>query len=356
LKKLNLPEPKTMDDVVKTAEAFVKQDPDGNGKADTYGLGINKDIFGYYAAMEGFFNGFHAYPNIWLKDDAGKLVYGSVQPEVKTALAKLQEMYKNGLIDREYGTKDASKVSEAASAGKLGMFYGYFWDAGWQQDAKNANPGMEWQALPLPSVDDQPAKAQVPFAISSYYVVKKGAAHPEAAVKLLNFDMEKLWGETAEPDVYNVDKNGLAVFDFALLYGEAPRKNLDAHEEVVKALDSGDPSALNAEEKGYYDSIVAYQSGDSKGWGNERMYGPQGSLGVIDDYSKNGQIMADAYFGAPTQGMTDNNATLQKLQLEAFTRIIMGGSVDDFDKFVTQWNSLGGQTITDEVNAWQASQ
>ena len=30
----------------KTAEAFVKQDPDGNGKADTYGLGINKDIFG----------------------------------------------------------------------------------------------------------------------------------------------------------------------------------------------------------------------------------------------------------------------------------------------------------------------
>jgi putative aldouronate transport system substrate-binding protein len=356
LKKLNLPEPKTMDDVIKTADAFVKQDPDGNGKPDTYGLGINKDIFGFYAAMEGFFNGFHAYPNIWLKDASGKLVYGSVQPEVKTALAKLQEIYKSGLIDKEYGTKDASKVSEAASAGKLGLFYGYFWNVGWQQDAKNANPNMEWKALPLPSVDDQPAKAQVPFAISSYYVVKKGAKNPEAAVKLLNFDLEKLWGTTAEPDVYNVDKNGLALFDYALLYGEAPRKNLDAQENVVKALGSGDPSALNAEQKGYYDSIVAYKGGDTKGWGTERMYGPEGSLGVIDGYSKNMQFMDDAYFGAPTQGMTDNNATLQKLQLETFTRIIMGGSVDDFDKFATQWSSLGGKTITDEVNAWQASQ
>jgi putative aldouronate transport system substrate-binding protein len=356
LKKLNLPEPKTMDDLIKTADAFVKQDPDGNGKPDTYGLGINKDIFGFYAAMEGFFNGFHAYPNIWLKDASGKLVYGSVQPEVKTALAKLQEIYKSGLIDKEYGTKDASKVSEAASAGKLGLFYGYFWNVGWQQDAKNANPNMEWKALPLPSVDDQPAKAQVPFAISSYYVVKKGAKNPEAAVKLLNFDLEKLWGSSAEPDVYNVDKNGLALFDYALLYGEAPRKNLDAQENVVKALGSGDPSALNAEQKGYYDSIVAYKGGDTKGWGTERMYGPEGSLGVIDGYSKNMQFMDDAYFGAPTQGMTDNNATLQKLQLETFTRIIMGGSVDDFDKFATQWSNLGGKTITDEVNAWQASQ
>ncbi|MDI4644304.1 extracellular solute-binding protein [Cohnella hashimotonis] len=356
LDKLGLPEPKTMDDLVKTAEAFVKQDPDGNGKPDTYGLGLNKDLFGFYAALEGFFNGYHAYPNIWLKDASGKLVYGSVQPEVKTALAKLQEMYKTGLIDREYGTKDASKVSEAASAGKLGLFYGYFWNVGWQQDAKNANPGMEWKALPLPSADGQPAKAQVPFAIGTYYVVKKGAAHPEAAVKLLNLDLEKLWGATAEPDVYNIDKNGVAVFDYALLYGEAPRKNLDAHEHVVKALESGDPSGLNAEEKGYYDNIAAYKGGDSKGWGTERMYGPEGSLGVLDGYAKAGLFQDDAYFGAPTQGMTDNNATLQKLQLETFTRIVMGGSAADFDKFVSQWDSLGGKTITDEVNAWQSSQ
>jgi len=355
LEKLGLPEPKTMDDLVKTAEAFVTRDPDGNGKADTYGLGVNKDLFGFYAALEGFFNGYRAYPNVWVKDAEGKLAYGSVQPETKTALGKLQEMYKNGWIDKEFGTKDASKVNESAGAGKLGLFYGYFWNVGWLQDAKLADPGMQWKALPLPSADGQPAKAQVPFAINKYYVVKKGAKHPEAAVKLLNFDLEKLWGATAQPDVYNVDKNGLAVFDYALLYGEAPRKNLDAHLNVVKALESKDPSGLNAEEKGYYDNIVAYLGGDAKLWGNERMYGPEGSLAVIEGYAKNGNLTDDAYFGAPTQGMTDNNATLQKLQLETFTRIVMGGSLDDFDAFVAQWNDLGGKTITGEVNEWQST-
>ncbi|NBD27748.1 extracellular solute-binding protein [Paenibacillus glycinis] len=354
LKKLGLPEPKTMDDVLKTAEAFAKQDPDGNKKADTYGLGITKDIFGFYAGMEGFFNGFHSYPNTWVKDASGKLTYGSIAPETKAALQKLQELYKNGILDKEYGTKDATKVSEAANSGKLGLFYGYFWNAGWLQDGKNADPSMEWKPLPIVSADDQPAKAQVPFAISTYYVVKKGAAHPEAAVKLLNFDYEKLWGKTAEPNVYNAN-NGVGVFEYALLYGEAPRKNLDAHLHVVDALNANDPSKLNPEEKGYYDSLVAFRGGDNKMWGNALMYGPGGSLSVLDGYSKNGQFVDDAYFGAPTQGMTDNEATLQKLQLETFTRIIMGGSIDEFDKFVAQWNDLGGSTITGEVNDWQAS-
>lgn len=356
LKKLGLSEPKTMDDVQKIAEAFVKQDPDGNGKPDTYGLGATKDIFGFFGALEGFFNGYHAYPNIWVKTGDGKLAYGSVQPETKAALQKLQDMYKGGLIDKEFGTKDATKVKDAANAGKLGLFYGYFWNAGWLLDGKKADAAMDWKPIALPSVDAEPAKAQVPFAIGTYYVVKKDAKHPEAAVKLLNFDLEKLWGKTAEPEVYNADKSGNAVFEYALLYGEAPRKNLDAHLNVVKALSANDPAALNAEEKSYYDKIVSYRGGDVNFWDSEKMYGPEGSLAVIEGYAKDGAHLDDAFYGAPTQGMTDNNATLGKLQLEAFTRIVMGGSIDAFDQFVGQWNSLGGKAITDEVNAWQASQ
>ncbi|WFR99406.1 ABC transporter substrate-binding protein [Rhizobium tumorigenes] len=38
--KLHMPQPKTWDDVRKLAEAFTTQDPDGNGKADTFGMAI----------------------------------------------------------------------------------------------------------------------------------------------------------------------------------------------------------------------------------------------------------------------------------------------------------------------------
>ncbi|WP_256757345.1 extracellular solute-binding protein [Cohnella sp. WQ 127256] len=356
LKKLQLSEPKTIDDVLKIAEAFTKQDPDGNKKDDTRGLGINKDIWGFYAAMEGFFNGFHAYPNVWVKDESGKLAYGSIQPQMKNALQKLQELYKAGQIDKEFGTKDASKVNEEANAGKLGMFYGYFWNSGWLQDGKLTNPEMEWTPYPLPSIDDQPAKAQVPFAINTYYVVKKGAKHPEASIKMLNLVLENIYGATANPEAYNVDKDGIAIFEYALLYGEAPRKNLDAHLNVMDALTAKDDSKLTAEEKGYYSNIMAYQGGDNQFWGSDKMYGEKGSLSVIEGYFKNQSLMNDEFFGAPTQTMIDNNATLQKLQLETFTRIIMGDSIDKFDEYVKKWKQLGGDEITKELNEWALAQ
>lgn len=351
LKKLDLPEPKTMDDVLAVAEAFAKQDPDGNG---AYGLGINKDLWGFYAGLEGFFNGFHAYPNTWIKDDSGKLVYGSVQPEMKAALQKLQEMYAAGVLNIEFGTRDASKVNEDANAGKVGMFFGYFWNSGWLQDGKTNNPEMEWTALEIPSIDGEQAKAQVPFAINTYYIVKKDSAHPEAAIKMLNLTLEKSYGETAEPETYNVDKDGFSIFEYALLYGEAPRKNLDAMLNIKAALASNDSSQLNLEEKGYYDNIMAYRNGDVTFWGAEKMYGPEGSLNILDKYMQNGAIMDNQFYGAPTQTMVDRDATLQKQQVQTFTGIIMGGSIDQFDEFVTDWHKLGGEKITQEVNDWSS--
>ncbi|WP_227013467.1 extracellular solute-binding protein [Paenibacillus psychroresistens] len=362
LKKLNLPEPKTMADVLKISEAFTTQDPDGNSKADSFGLGMNKDVAdgagNYFAATEGFFNGYHAYPNIWVKDAAGKLVYGSTQPEMKTALGKLHELYAAGQIDKEFGTKDAGKVKEAANAGKLGMLYGYFWNigAGWLQDGKVANSAAEWTPYAIPTIDGQPANAQVPFAITTYFVVKKGAKNPEAALKMLNLALEKNYGKTAEPEKFNVDKDGTAVFSYALLYGEAPRKNLDAYLHVTSALESKDASQLNAEEKGYYDNSLKFLAGDVNFYGNYKMYGPLGSLSVIDGYSKNKTLMDDQYFGAPTTTMTQSNSTLKKLQIEAFTSIIIRGKMEEFDQYVTKWKQLGGDKITEEVNTWFATQ
>jgi putative aldouronate transport system substrate-binding protein len=288
-----------------------------------------------------------------VKDASGKLAYGSIQPEVKTALQKLHELYAAGQIEKEFGTKDAGKVKEAANAGKLGMLYGYFWNigAGWLQDGKISNPQAEWTPYSLPSIDGHPANAQVPFAINKYYVVKKDAKHPEAAIKMLNLTLEKIYGKTAEPDKYSVDKDGTAIFSYALLYGEAPRKNLDAHLHVVNALETKDISKLNTEEKSYYDNSLKFLAGDVNFYGNYKMFGPNGSLSVIEGYSKNKQLMDDQYYGAPTATMTQSNSTLQKLQLETFTSIIIRGKMDEFDQFVAKWKQLGGDKITEEVSA-----
>ncbi len=352
LKKLNLPEPKTMDDVIKIAQAFTENDPDGNGAKDTFGFGINKDLWGMFATLEGFFNGYGAYPNTWVEDGSGKLVNGNIQPEMKAALTSLSDMFKKGYIDPEFGVKDSFKVSANVGEGKIGMFYGLFWNMGWLSDAKKANPDMTWKPFPLAGISEGGAMAQVPFPVNTYYVVSKNAKNPEAIIDMLNLQLEKCFGETAEPGVYNVDQAGNPIFEYPLIYSEPPMKNMDAQTKVTKALESNDTSALNAEQKGYYDQIQAFRKGDLAGWGTEMMYGPEGSLAVINGYATNKKTYDNRYFGPPTTTMSQKEATLSQIQLQTFTDIIMNGNPGQFEKYVSDWKSLGGDTITDEVNKW----
>ena len=363
LDTLDLDVPKTMQDVLVAARAFKNNDPDQNGTDDTFGLGVNKGLLAQnnlpYAVLDGFFNAYHAYPTIWIKDDSGKLVFGGIQPEMKAALAELQALYTEGVIDEEFGVKDAVKVSEDANSGKIGMFYGYFWNcaSGWLQEGKINNPDSEWIAVPITSIDEDPARAMAPFATTYYTVVSSKCKNPEAAVKMYNLVLEKMFGETAEPEIYNATPDNIAVFNYAYSYGEPPRKNLDAQAKAAAALKSGDLSALNAEETYYYNSCKTFiDTGDLNQWGSFKMFGPTGGLSIINGYVADNRVLTDQYYGAPTDGMAEYNATLQKLQLEVFTKIITGSAdIDEFDTFVKNWYNLGGQQITDEVNDWLAA-
>src|SRR5204862_288667 len=109
--KLGITAPTNMADVLEISKRFTVDDPDGNGIADTFGLCMDKDLFGAIAGLQGFFNGYHAYPGIWFDQD-GKLIYGSVQPEMRDALLALQKMYADGQIDREFGVKDINAITE----------------------------------------------------------------------------------------------------------------------------------------------------------------------------------------------------------------------------------------------------
>jgi putative aldouronate transport system substrate-binding protein len=107
--------PETLDEFEEAMYAFANNDPDGNGKKDTYGLsttGINS-VYGAYGYL----------PDRW-SDRDGKLVFGAVQPEMKEALAKLAQWYKDGVIDPEFITGENkggyALVSHAFTMGQIG--------------------------------------------------------------------------------------------------------------------------------------------------------------------------------------------------------------------------------------------
>lgn len=356
LEQADLPEPTSFDDILNIAEAFKKN------HSGAYGIGLNKDLFGGLATIEGIANAYHAYPKIWLKDDSGKLVYGSVQPEMKQTLATLQDMYKRGLIDKEFGVKDGNKIAEDIMNNKIGLIYANFWHPLWPlQEAMNMNAadGMTWKPYPVLSADDQVASPSTTIPVTGYYVIKKGYKHPEAAIKLANLQLKNAWSDEAQAELYNTDKDQTPFYLYPTISMEPPSKNLEAGIAVTEAYRAKDFSKLNEEQKGYYDNVLAYlDNNDIKSFGNALIFGPGGSeMEVLKKYVEENRMKIGEFYGAPVPTQQMKQATLDKLELETFTKIIVGeSSVDEFDSFVEKWHRLGGDEITNEINEWNTAQ
>ncbi|GLX68448.1 extracellular solute-binding protein [Paenibacillus glycanilyticus] len=352
MKKLNLEAPKTMQDVIAIANAFTKNDPDGDGKNNTYGFVISKGL--YQDGMlqpTAFFNGYHAQLGSWVKDASGKYVYSTIQPQVKEALAQLQQFYKEGIIDPEFGTKDVDKALETVNNSKAGMIFGPMYAPFNLGEVIKTNKEADWVPYPVVSIDGEKAYAQTPAPNSNAYVVRKGYEHPEALIKLLNFQVEKMYGESSATERKKYTGESDQAWHAAVVSVLPPNKNVKAQVNVSEALKANDPSKLNTEEKGYYEGILKYRAGDMTQWWNERIFGPESSQGVLKYYMDNNLTIANDYIFANTKTMDTKKATLDKLELETFTKIIYGAeSIDAFDKFVENWKKLGGDQITQEVN------
>ncbi|WP_209875848.1 extracellular solute-binding protein [Paenibacillus silagei] len=355
LERLGLQPPQTMAEVLAISKAFTQQDPDGNGKHDTYGLAVTKYLWDPVMGLTGFMAGYGAYPGIWIKDKTGKLVYGGIQPEVKHALQVLQELYRTGQIDREFAFKDGVKASDWIEHEQVGMMYGEQWGSFLVQSSREHNPQAEWQAFPLVSESGAAPKVPLPFSTNQFLAVKQGVQHPEALIKLINLHLEKNWGATSEVErYYNAPQ---AVWKLSPVTPFPVQKNLEAFRELETFRRNGDASVLQDEAKTIQKRIAAYEAGgaDSEtGWGWERTYGPSGAFSILDGYERKSQLLYESFVGAPTETMIEKQNILNNLQIDAFLDIIQGRPLSGFDNFVAQWNKLGGEQITAEVNDWYA--
>lgn len=359
LEKLGLAEPKTMDELVAVMEAFVAADFDGNGVQDSIGMGISKDLWGGLFGMRGFFNAYESFPGIWVEDAEGKLVYGSTLPTTKDALAKLHEMYEKGLIDPEFGVKDGGKVAEFTTNDKCGVLYGAQWNSIYPLQSSYDLTGANWKGIPIVSATGAPVKAQTAVGVTGWVVARKDVEHPEALVKLFNMFLEKCWGETNENGVYYAPLDSESIWKLSPVVPTKPDKNIDAFLALEEARATGDYSNVTGEAYSILKKLEAFESGSEEGfamWGWERIYGAEGVYGVLADYQEAGLLQDNMFVGAPTETMVERMSTLEDLQNEVFTKIILGeASIDEFDKFVSDFYTLGGTDITAEVNEWYES-
>lgn len=343
LKKLGLERPKTMQDVYNVATAFAKKDPDGNGKDDTFGINMDN---GFLWNMRGFFWGFNAYPNQWLEESDGKIVRGIIKPEMKKPLQMLQAMYKEGLIDKEFGVKDNGKAAENYVSGKSGMFYGAHWDAFNAEKTDENDPNAKWIVVTLPSESGQAPKIPLRIAADGFLVVRKGYKHPEALVKVFNVYVEKLFGEDAEFNKYFGEKGVDNIWQMSPVYALDPKIDLKAHQDIKKAIKEGTADKLTGSAKGFYNNMQNGMQSFSL------MFGPEDTPFAFVDETYPDNVFWNAYLGAPTPTMVERWSNLDELIGTTLTSIVQGKTEVDsgFDKLVEDWLNMGGKQVTEEVN------
>lgn len=119
LDALGLKVPTNYEELKQVAIAFTKQDPDKNGKADTYGVAIGQDI------NPNFNQGPYWDPDAWYhKNSDGDYIPGIVGAGRKEIVQMLADLYKEGAMTKDYAVLNWADTNKEFYSGKAGIFIG----------------------------------------------------------------------------------------------------------------------------------------------------------------------------------------------------------------------------------------
>ena len=365
MQKLGLEDPQNWDDLYKIIDAFVHQDPDGNGVDDTIGLTFSKDLWNSNFQMDGLFNVFGSYPkkNFWVDNpnEEGKVIFGAFADETKAALEVVSKMYADGLIDAEFAVNDNSAAVQQVASGKCGVVIGAVWDTNSVLYTSNdEDPNADWHALPMVGLDGPTTKVTGNYPIIRYMVFNKDFEHPEAVIKMINLQFKKCFSDDSTQEIYDTyieDASGNSGFAAFQIYPWGiflpAVKNEMAADEIVNMGLSSDEVDIWAKPFAKY--VEGYANGDASLWRWYRFFGPDGGHLITGKYIADDLYYMNRYYGPTTDTMAESMSLIDDLVNEMFTKIIMGEeTVDAFDTYKAQAEALGLTDMTEEANAWLA--
>jgi putative aldouronate transport system substrate-binding protein len=358
LDTLNLPVPKTIEDVVSIARAF----KDARlGGSDTIGILFNNNNSGgsrFTASdgkWDGFMNGFGAYLNYWLERD-GKLVFSETQKEIKDALLAMQSLYRDGTMNRDIAVANSQIAGEYIASGKTGLFYSTAWNnSAAMYTLHNNDPLSNVINIYPPSIQGKSFPVQTNSPVPRRIFVNKNTKYPEAVVKMANLTLKK---QIEDYDNFVVGTNGLMYLKF-MPWGDSiliADNDISLSYRIKLAEDKGGSlsRAELAEFPGGYNVYVSFKQAQEGKYPFWRMtsYGPNSTYVTVYEAWKAGNLLIDGYKGLPTQTQILKETILLDQLHTAMYDVIRGADISVYDRAVEQWFTNGGRQITDEVNRW----
>jgi putative aldouronate transport system substrate-binding protein len=121
LDKLGLSVPTTAEELYVVLKAFKEKDPNGNGQADEIPWGAGAG--GKTGTIIPMVAAFDAHMDFYVDYADGKIKYGPVEPAYRNALAALNQLYSEGLLEQDYLTATRDQWMARAGGNQLGMHF-----------------------------------------------------------------------------------------------------------------------------------------------------------------------------------------------------------------------------------------
>ncbi|WP_084509457.1 extracellular solute-binding protein [Paenibacillus assamensis] len=324
LDNLNLDIPTTIDEIEHVIRAFTRQDPDRNGKEDTYGITWMPHL-NYTSPLLGAFG---VQFDHWIKID-GQLAYANILPGMKEAVSFLAGLNKEKLVKpfTSFFTTKTAWLHHTIVDNNVGMFSSSWYNRSFIQNLQREKGiEAEWIAIDAPIGRNGERSTRALPLVRGYQLVPKNSANKAEVIKLLNFIAEEgretldmgfehqVWHRQGEEIVYDVNEDKASEYRgiYAVL---ANVQNREAYEAKFKHDKVKVENLRKAERFAVESAFTSYQ----------------------------------------TSTMKSQHKQLEQLKA-IFDEMISGqASMDEFDRYVNEWKALGGDQITKEVNEWHAS-
>lgn len=339
LDKLKLKVPETLDDLYQVFKAFKTQDPNGNGKADEWAFSGTRFADGNFGIGHmlwpfGIDWGFYQVD--------GSVKFGPMEPEFAEAMAFINKLYAEGLLDPDFMVQDRNKMDGKFMNDQIGYEYGI--------QASKMNSSMEgknpdFKALGIPHLKGKSGKPYVFDVEYTNYIVgfnslaiTTACKVPEGAAKWVDF----LFGEEG----YNIANFGKLNDTYTIVDGK-PKFS----DKIVKNPEGLDFSgAYNKYTFGSMATMPYLQSWDAYSQSLHR-YGAQ-SISVWAKSADTSRILPSLNFTAEEQEkINDKLNDINTYITEQFDKITIGQTpVSDIPNIQKKLKDMGIDNIISVYN------
>ncbi|MCH6258192.1 extracellular solute-binding protein [Puniceicoccaceae bacterium K14] len=334
-------EPETLAEFEEAFRRFAFDDPDGNGKNDTYGL--TNTTIGWHLMFSEFFGAYGVLPFDWVERD-GSIVWGGITSEAKEVLALLQRWNAEGVLDPEWitdGLGEKRRLKEKLMNGRVGYAYGMAvfneFDTSSPKSLVSVLEGLNPEAVAVPAKlpvgpDGQRGVRNWGRASNTYVAGPGVVAEPLKLIRTLKM-ME-----------YQVG-NGMDVY-LESMYGKR-----GTHWDYA----NGNPSegitrlAPFVEERSFQQKVLSV-------WTTEHpVYHEKSHAAAESAFNEKFRNPKHCLFNAIGRPEMVPSAQLyledlRAWQMNVYTEIIRGNfPIEYFDEFAEEWLLRGGAEMTEEA-------